>query len=383
MYKICYVTTLPNTLRFFVIDTAKYLNTKGEFDITLICNTTENFERELPQGIKYKPVAMKRGYSLSGLKSLIDLYRLFKKEKFDLVQYSTANAGVYASIAAHFAKVPIRLYAQWGLEYMVLPGIKGVVFEIIERVICANSTHIQPDSKENLNISIREKLYPASKGKVIGSGSANGVNLERFNIEKKYLWRKEIREKYHISESTFVFGYVGRILGEKGINELFEAIKVLNKKYDNIVYLLVGDDIHYEGIEEKNIDWARKQENIIFAGFSSSPEVYYAAMDCFVFPSYHEGFGTSLIEAEAMGLPIIASDIPGPREAMKAGYTGIAIPSKNAKALVAAMENILNDKEKTEIYARNSLDYVKKYFDQKVLFNQIYENRIEILKEIM
>lgn len=114
MYKICYVTTLPNTLRFFVIDTAKYLNTKGEFDITLICNTTENFERELPQGIKYKPVAMKRGYSLSGLKSLIDLYRLFKKEKFDLVHNSTANAGSLCLDCSAFCKSTNSLICSMG-----------------------------------------------------------------------------------------------------------------------------------------------------------------------------------------------------------------------------------------------------------------------------
>ena len=380
-YRICYVTTLPNTIRFFLLDSVKYLFDKNEFDITLICNETDGFINEIPKGVKYIPVKMKRGFSATGIKSTIDLYRIFKKEQFDLVQYSTSNAGCYASIAACAARIPIRLYGQWGLDYPHLKGIKRFVFETIERVICSNSTHIQPDSYDNLELSIREKLYSRSKGDVVWHGSASGVDLKRFDIKKKVNWRKEIREQFCIPNDAFVFGYVGRLLGQKGINELLDSVRRLFSDSEDVFLLLVGDPNNTEGVNPQKLNWANETKRVIFAGFTSCPEKYYAAMDCFVFPSYLEGFGTAIIEAEAMGVPVIATDIPGPREAINNGQTGVLVESKNAEQLYLAMRDKYDDQEKTKEQGKKAVDYVKNNFEQSQLFEHIYLNRKELLKK--
>lgn len=184
-HKVCYVTTLPVTLKTFVLKSAIYNLSEGDWDISFICNRTKGFEEELPSKIKYFPITLKRGISLSGFISIVQLYKIFKKEKYELVQYSTSNAGCYASIAAKMAGIPIRLYCQWGLDYPAFSGIKRLLFKTIERIICLFSTNVQPDSYGNLEIAINDHLYDKEKGMVIGNGSASGVDLERFNIDKK------------------------------------------------------------------------------------------------------------------------------------------------------------------------------------------------------
>lgn len=126
-YKVCYITTVSNTLKAFVLKSALYNKEKGGWHITFICNTSPTFQEELPDCINYIPITIKRGISLTGIKTTIDLYRIFRKEKFDLVQYSTSNAGCYASLAAKMANIPIRLYCQWGLDYPVFSGIKRIM----------------------------------------------------------------------------------------------------------------------------------------------------------------------------------------------------------------------------------------------------------------
>lgn len=125
MKKICFVTTIPMTIKAFVLDTAKYLHEKGDFDISFICNNDEEFAASLPEYIHYYPVSMERGISLGGFKAMFTMKRIFKEQKFDLVQYSTPNASCYASLAAWLAKIPARLYCQWGIAYVGFSGIKG------------------------------------------------------------------------------------------------------------------------------------------------------------------------------------------------------------------------------------------------------------------
>lgn len=380
-YKVCYVTTLPVTLKNFVLKSALHNMAEGDWEVTFICNRTPGFEEELPESIRYIPVTLKRGVSLSGFQSVVELYRIFKKEKFDLVQYSTSNAGCYASLAAKMAGIPIRLYCQWGLDYIYFKGLKRLMFESVERLICKCSTHVQPDSHGNLEISYQEKLYDEKKGSVIGYGSASGVDLERFDCTRREEWRNEIRKKYEIPEETYVFGYVGRLLRDKGLNELFTATKALLKEQRDFKLMLIGGTDIVEGLDKELYSWATTSENVIFTGFTTEAEKYYAALDCFVLPSYHEGFGTSTIEAEAMGIPVIVSDIPGPREAIAGEKTGIFVKSRDAESLRAAMERLYLDRELGKKFGDAGIRYVRERFEQNTLFEKIYENRKELLRK--
>ena len=192
MKKICFISTIPSTLRTFVLKTAIYLHENTDWDISFICSEDEEFASELPEFIHYFPVPMERGISISGIKSMMQMKKIFVKEKFDLIQYSTPNASLYAALAGKLAGIPVRLYCQWGMVYVGFEGIKRQVFKAIEKIVCKLSTWIEPDSVSNLNFAHEENLYPQTKGSVIWNGSACGINLEKFDISQKIIISQKI-----------------------------------------------------------------------------------------------------------------------------------------------------------------------------------------------
>ena len=173
MKKVCFVTTVPATIDSFILETAKYIHNETDWDISFICDEDVDFSNRLPEYIHYFPVQMKRGISLSGASALCKMVSIFKKEKFDMVQYSTPNASLYAAVAAKIAKIPVRLYCQWGLVYVGFSGIKRKIFKIIEKIVCGLSTWIEPDSFGNLDFAHKEGLYPQNKGSVVWNGCSN------------------------------------------------------------------------------------------------------------------------------------------------------------------------------------------------------------------
>lgn len=382
MKKICFITTISSTISSFILEFAKFMYENGNYDITFICNWDEKFSEDLPKYIHYIPIKMKRGISISGVSAMLKMRRIFKKEKFDLIQYSTPNAALYAALAGRLANVPVRLYCQWGLAYVGMTGIKRTVFKQIERLVCILSTWIEPDSNSNLKFAHAEKLYSKKKGSVIGSGSACGVKLEKFDIKLKNMYRDAIRNKYVISNDAFVFGFVGRITRDKGINELLQATKIFFGKYKNVYLINLGSEEGIETLEPKNYQWSIENKNVIYTGNVDNVEQYLAAMDCYILPSYREGFGMGIIEAEAMELPVIVTDIPGPIDAMRKDITGKVINIKDWKSLYNAMEEIYImpecDRKKMGIEGRI---FVEKNFEQKKLCHLMLQDRKKLLKE--
>ena len=240
MLKICFVTTIYSTYRAFLKNLSIYLHDTGEYDISLICADEQEAYEDVPDFVHYFPVKMERGVSLSMFESIKQIQVVLEKEKFDIVQYSTPNAAFYTSIAAKKAKVPVRLYCQWGIRYMGFEGWKRVLFKKLEKITCDNSTFIEVESDNIREFSLKEKLYTADRSCVIWNGSASGVDLSKFDISKKEQWNNEIRKKYDISENDVVFSFAARLTADKGINELLEAFTNLVEKYDNIKLLVMG-----------------------------------------------------------------------------------------------------------------------------------------------
>lgn len=379
MKKICFITTVSITLKSFVVDLAKYLHNTNEFEIWFVCDYDAEFEKSLPEYIHYHPISMKRGISFDGLKVIKQLKELFKREKFDLVQYSTPNASLYASIAAKQEKIPIRLYCQWGILYVKFTGIKRKIFKSTEKIVCRNSTHIEPDNKLNLEFSHNEGLYPENKGYVIWNGSSCGVSLKKFDVSKKELWKQEIRKQYNIVKDDMVFLFVGRITKDKGINELFKATRRLCEKYNNVKLMVVGNSEATNTVDKDMYNWAQKSENVIFTGYTNEVEKFLGAADVFVLPSYREGLPTSMLQAEAMGLPIIATDIPGIRVAMIDGKMGHLIEKEDENALFDAMMKIYNDDDIVKKYGINSFNFAREKYNQDELFKRIYFDRKQLL----
>lgn len=379
MKRICFITTVSGTLKAFVMNTAKYIHENTDWDITFICNYNEQFAETLPDYIHYIPVKMERGINLGGIKAIAEMKRIFKREKFDLIQYSTPNASLYASVAGKLAKVPVRLYCQWGMAFVGFSGIKHSVFKLMEKFICKLSTWVEPDSKSNLKFSHEQRLYPKDKGSVIWNGSACGVNLNKFDISQKSDYRKAIRSQYKIPEDAFVYGFVGRITRDKGINELLSAFKQLSP--ENSYLMLVGSEEINQNIDLDLFNWSKSAENVIYTGYTGVVEQYLSAMDVYILPSYREGFGSGVIEAEAMGLPVIVSNIPGPTDAMLKDETGIVVEKADVKSLKEAMEIIRNDRELYQSLASNTLAFAENNFEQGKLFEHILEDRKKLLGE--
>lgn len=378
MKKICFITTIPLTLNTFVLNTAKYLHENTDWDISFICSDENDFGLSLPKYIHYFPVQMERGISIAGVKAMLEMKKIFKREKFDLIQYSTPNASLYASMAGRLAHVPVRLYCQWGIAFVGFQGLKRKIFQMEEKYVCHLSTHIEPDSNSNLRFAHEIGLYPKGKGSVIWNGSACGVNLTKFDISNKEEYRKDIREQLDISEDAFVYGFVGRITRDKGVNELLEAYKKLN---DDSYLIMVGPSEVDETINQELYTWASENEKTKFTGYTTVVEQYLSAMDCYILPSYREGFGMGVVEAEAMGVPVIVTDIPGPTDAMIDNETGIVVQKADVESLYNAMISIREDKVRYFVMAEKAHDFAVYNFEQKQLFNYILEDRKKLLGE--
>lgn len=381
MIKICYCTTVSGTISAFILESAKYLHEEKGWDISFICNEDDAFRKSIPEYIHFYPVRMRRGVNADGIHAVLQMARIFRRERFDLVQYSTPNASLYASIAAWLARIPIRLYCQWGMVYVGFSGLKRKLFKTEEKLVCRLSTWVEPDSKSNLQFAHEEGLYPKEKGSVIWNGSACGINLNKFDVSQKDAYRDKIRKEYSIPDDAFVFGFVGRITRDKGINELLTAYQRIRKGPRKVNLLIVGSKEPDGSIDKELFAWANSVSDVIFTGYSDVVEQMLSAMDCFVLPSYREGFGMGTIEAEAMGVPVIVTDIPGPRDAMVPGETGLIVEKANREALYDAMERMMCDKAKNDHYSVNGVQFVRTRFDQNVMFQEIYKDRRRLLEK--
>ena len=379
MKKICYVTTVSLTLEMFVLEVAKYIHENTDWDITFVCNDDAVFAERLPEYIHFHPISMERGISIGGVKAMLEMRSFFKDQKFDLIQYSTPNASFYASMAGRLAKVPVRLYCQWGMAFVGFTGIKRKIFKTIEKAVCMLSTWIEPDSNSNLNFSHSEGLYPENVGSVIWNGSACGINLDKFDFSKKEEYRETIRKQYDIPKDAFVFGYVGRITRDKGVNELLKATEQIFSVDRSTYLLMVGPEEVDETVSQELYSWAKKSERVIFTGFTRVVEQFMSAMDCYILPSYREGFGMSVVEAEAMAVPVIITNIPGPIDGMIKDKTGLVIEKKDVDGLTEAMKKMrFSD---LDYFGKNGLDLARNGFEQKQLFAYILQDRKKLLGE--
>lgn len=374
--KICFVVTVSMTVDQFLRFGFEEFHNNG-YEISLICDMDKDYVAGLPDYVHPYPIKMSRGIDPSGLVNAIKtMKRIFTENKFDIVQYSTPNAAFYASIAAKKAKIPIRLYCQWGLVYLGFSGIKRTIFKTIEKIICRKSTDVQPDSKGNLDFCRQNGFYNAEKSRVVWNGSANGIDINKFDYSNKEIWKKQIRQEYNIPDNKIVLGFLGRVGKDKGFEELMAAFKSLKSKYSDIVLLYVGPNEKPDTVSQESLKFFEDCPDIIYTGgWVDDAERYYAAMDIFLFPSYREGFGNVVIEAEAMGVPVVVSDIPGPQNGMVDGVTGFKVPARTVEPLVEKTSVLIEDKALREQFGKAGAKFAVENFDSRVLIKKIIENR--------
>ncbi len=382
MKKICMVTTVSLTMKAFVLETAKYLHNEYGYDVTLICNNDEDFAASLPDYIKFIPVSMARGVDLSVFSSILAFRKIFKEQKFDMVQFSTPNASLAASIAAKLCKVPVRLYCQWGIRYVGFSGVARKIFKFIEKIVCKNATHINAVSPMNMEFAVNEGLYKAKKAAVVGRGGTIGVDLTNYDFSKKSQWRKEIREKNRLDENDFVFGFSGRVSADKGCKELFTAFKKLSEEKENLKLFIAGPIDDKSGNDDEIFTWAKNSDKVVFTGQIENKEMcyQYSAMDVLVHPTYREGFGMVIQEAAALGCPVITTDIPGASEVLENGVSCLLVKPADWESLYEKMNEICEDHEKANKMGENARLFTEKHYERSIMLKNQAERYEELLK---
>ncbi len=378
MKKLIIITTVPMSLATLVKGQAKYLS--SYFDVKLVTSFSEkNQEISKDEGVELKSIDMTRQITIiKDLRALIELYKYFKNQKPDIVYTFTPKAGLLGMMASFLSRVPVRIHNIVGMPLMEATGKKFILLKFIERLTYFFSTNLFCNSfglKKFINENLTKKDV-----KVIAQGSINGVDTEFFKNTKTLDEKELIRDKFKIDKKDFVITFVGRIVKDKGINELIEAFINLSKKYNNLKLLLVGDyEEHLNPIKNENKILIDSLDSIITVGFQNDIRDFLSITDLFVLPSYREGLPNSLIEAGSFGIPLLATNINGCNEIIDDGITGILVEKKSAKKLEEAIDKLLEDKELYNSIKLKVRDRIIEKYEQKYFWNEL---KNEIKKSI-
>ena len=375
--KIIRAVTVSMSVGFFE-PLVKDLQQQG-YEVVSVSSPGPELENLRSLGVKVLEVPMERHISLSkDLKSLLQLIKVFRKERPYMVHSMTPKAGLLCMMAAWLTRVPRRVHTFTGLVWPTAAGLSRKVLMLTDWLTCACATHVIPEGegvKHDLQQHITRKPL-----KVLGYGNVRGVDMQRFSRRTEVMaMADEIRK-----DDVFTFLFVGRIVGDKGMNELMQAFQRLQTECPNVRLLLVGRfEENLDPLKGETMEAIKSNPGIEHVGpkYGDDLLAYYAASDCFVFPSYREGFPNTVMEAGAMDLPCIVTDINGSREIIEDGKNGVIIPSKDVDALYNAMKAMVTDKEKTARYASQARQMIADRFEQSFVRKCLYEFYEELLKD--
>jgi glycosyltransferase involved in cell wall biosynthesis len=329
--KLVRITTVPMSLNKLLEGQLEFMN--QHFNVIAISSKDKELRRVgKKENVKTYCVEMTRQITpLKDLHSLIRLYFFLLKEKPEIVHTHTPKAGLLGMIAAFLAGVPIRLHTVAGLPLLETQGIKRQLLDRIEKLTYRLATRIYPNSYELKKIILTNEFISEKRLKVLGNGSSNGIDTNFFNrnkISEKHLVK--LKHQFGIQEADFVFIFVGRLVKDKGINELVDAFNKLNQKYKFTKLLLVGPfEPILDPLSIETIQKIEKNTSIIHTGYQEDVRPFYAMSDVLTFPSYREGFPNVVLQAGAMDLPSIVTDINGCNEIITSGFNGEIIPKKD------------------------------------------------------
>ncbi|SFI09438.1 glycosyltransferase family 4 protein [Halpernia frigidisoli] len=371
MKKLFRISTVPMSLNILLKGQLRFLD--QFYEVTAISGAGKYLEEvENREGVKTHVLEMQR--QISPLKDLVSLYRLyiyFKKEKPDIIHSITPKAGLLSMIAGKLANVPVRMHTFTGLIFPSKKGFLKLILINMDRLLTSCGTDIFPEG-EGVKSDLLKYNITRKPLKIIGNGNINGIDLQYF---KKEIISDEVKTKItfelKISPQDFVFIFVGRLVGDKGINELTKAFKEVNKNFPDSKLLLVGPFEHdTDPLESKTISEIGNNKSILHLGYQDDVRPYFAVSDVLVFPSYREGFPNVVLQALAMEIPALVSDINGCREIITSEENGWFVPSENVKILKMKMSEILHSPDSVQAMKSNCRESILKY-DQKVLWDKL------------
>ena len=359
MTKLIRAVTASQSIGFFE-PIVPDLQAKG-YEVVSVSSPGPEVQHLREMGVKCIEVSMERHISLSkDIVSLWKLIKVFRKEKPDIVHSMTPKAGMLCMLAAWICRVPVRIHTFTGLVWPTASGLKRKILMATDWLTCACATHVIPEG-EGVKTDLLSHGITHKPLKVLGYGNVRGIDLVHYARTEEVMRKADkIRVK-----DVFTFVFVGRIVKDKGINELVAAFKRLQAREPKTRLILVGE---YEDALDPITPEARKEIDdnpcILAVGKQKDVRPWLAASDALVFPSYREGFPNVVIEAGAMGLPSIVTDINGSREIIQDGVNGLIVPSKNEDALLKEMERLVEDAALASYLASHARRLVASRYEQ-------------------
>ena len=381
--KLFRISTVPMSLNLLLKGQLRFLN--EHFEVTAISGAGDDLEMVAKrEGVKVHPIVMHRPISLyQDIKSLWQLYLYFKKEKPTIIHSITPKAGLLSMMAGKLAGVPIRMHTFTGLIFPHKYGYMKRTLIIMDKILCRCATHVYPEGK-GVKEDLQRHNITNKPLKIIANGNVNGVDIDYYHPEAiSEEGKKKLRASLQIKEDDFVFVFVGRLVIDKGVRELVKAFDALSKHHQNIKLILVGPRENAHNPKKRAMFHSIHQnENIITVGFQDDVRPYYAVSNVLMLPSYREGFPNAVLQAGAMGLPSIVSDISGCNEIIEHEVNGLLVPKKNHQELQKAMEKILVTPNFLESLQKNARNRVAESFDKSLVWKELKKEYEKALNEL-
>ena len=375
MLKLIRTSTIPASLENLLKGQLKMLS--KYYNVLAVSSPGDDMETiEEREGVRTIAIPMERRISLiKDFISLIRLIVLFAKERPDMVHSITPKAGLLSMLAAWITRVPVRMHTFTGLVFPTATGKMQKLLIAMDRLTCFCATHINPEGegvkRDLVNYNITSKPLH-----IIANGNVNGIDLEYFDktpevVEKACSYKKE---------GTFTFCFVGRMGRGKGINELVHSFLRLYQKDERVRLLLVGPfEKELDPVLPEVEEHILHHPGICYMGYQNDVRPFLVASDALVFPSYREGFPNVVIQAGAMGLPAIVTDINGCNEIVLPDLNGVIIPSKDEQALYESMKYFASHPVEVERMAANARPLIASRYEQRIVWNALLDEYKSII----
>lgn len=352
------------------------------FDVCLLSGSGETLERfSEEEGVSVAAVCWQRGLApLGDLRGFFRSFRLFRRVRPTIINASTPKAGLLATLAALLAGVPIRVFTLRGLRSTTLRGVPGFLVGCSEWLTCRLATDVVCISRGIREAAVARGIVPAAKARVLAHGSSNGIDVARFTATpEKLAAAADLRQSLGIPSGSPVIGFVGRLVRDKGVADLVAACASLRDEFPNLHLLLVGPAESANTLPLSVQQEIESLQHVHVTGNMQDPSPAYLAMDVLALPTRREGFGNVLLEAGAMGIPVVASAVEGCLDAVADGETGTLVPVGNVASLSAALAAYLRDPELRQRHGTAGHRRVLECFRQE----QIWQAQVEHYRSLL
>jgi glycosyltransferase involved in cell wall biosynthesis len=384
MPKLIRITTAPLSLKYLLFNQMRYMQENG-FDVIMISSEGKEWPDLIKnEGCDHRIVHMTRKMTpFTDLKSLWQLYKLFRKEKPDIIHSHTPKAGLLTMLAAKMAGVKIRIHTIAGLRFMTATGMTRRILVSMEKLTGKAARYVWPNSHSLLNYIRQHKLINETKLEVIGHGSSNGVDLDRFSVSALKAEKLiEIKRLLNYDEGCFYILNMGRIVKDKGIDEVLKSFVVVHAIDSKLRLIVLGafeDDL--DPISDQAREILKTHPAIIHIDWSDEVEYFMHISHLLIHASYREGFPNTLLQAGAMNCPVICSSIEGSVDIITHNETGLLFQPRNADDLLEKLKYALAHSDEMSKYAGNLRKKIEKYFSQQYLHACLKEKYLELLNK--